>query len=122
MGANAVEIGLFYSVFSLISVALRPLIGGWIDRFGQRRFLIVGIAGYFFAILVLAFSEQAWMVLVGLLFQGLGSAFTWISVWTITTDDSGDTYRARAFGEIFETFTKGSILGTFIGFGLLIPL
>jgi MFS family permease len=46
IGASVVEIGLFFSVLSLVTVLLRPLVGWGLDRFGRRAFFIAGVARY----------------------------------------------------------------------------
>jgi MFS family permease len=45
IGASVVEIGLFFSAFSLVMVLLRPLVGWALDHFGRRRFFLAGLAG-----------------------------------------------------------------------------
>jgi MFS family permease len=44
LGGTSTQVGLLFSVFSLVSVVLRPLAGGWIDRQGVRRILLPGAA------------------------------------------------------------------------------
>jgi MFS family permease len=43
LGAGAVEIGLFFSAFSLMNVLLRPLVGYGLDRLGRRPFFVLGL-------------------------------------------------------------------------------
>ena len=43
MGASALEIGGLFSVFALMLVIVRPLVGHGLDRFGRRPFLIAGL-------------------------------------------------------------------------------
>jgi hypothetical protein len=38
IGADAVQIGLFFSVFSLMTVLLRPMVGWGVDRYGRCPF------------------------------------------------------------------------------------
>jgi MFS transporter, DHA1 family, multidrug resistance protein len=45
IGASVVEIGLFFSAFSLVTVVLRTLVGWGLDRFGRRGFFLAGLAG-----------------------------------------------------------------------------
>jgi MFS family permease len=42
LGGTSTQVGLLFSVFSLVAVALRPLAGAWIDRQGVRRALFPG--------------------------------------------------------------------------------
>jgi MFS family permease len=42
LGASSTQVGLIFSVFSLVAVVLRPVAGAWIDRRGIRRALFAG--------------------------------------------------------------------------------
>jgi MFS family permease len=44
LGGTSTEVGLLFSVFSLVAVVLRPAAGAWIDRQGVRRALLPGAA------------------------------------------------------------------------------
>jgi MFS family permease len=44
LGGTSTEVGLVFSVFSLVAVVLRPAAGAWIDRQGVRRALLPGAA------------------------------------------------------------------------------
>jgi MFS family permease len=44
LGGTSTEVGLVFSVFSLVAVGLRPAAGVWIDRRGVRRALFPGVA------------------------------------------------------------------------------
>ena len=46
MGASALAIGGLLSVYSLIIVAVQPIVGYGLDRFGRRPFLIAGLLAY----------------------------------------------------------------------------
>jgi MFS family permease len=45
-GASVVEIGMFFSVFSLMTVILRPLFGWGLDRLRRRGLFLAGLDGY----------------------------------------------------------------------------
>jgi MFS family permease len=119
VGADVVEIGLFFSVFSFMTVLLRPLVGWALDRYGRRRFLLLGLAGYAMTMFSFAFIERVWGILLGRVLQGIASSLLWLSARAITADVSPGDERGLAFGSIAQASSQGSIVGTFIGFVLL---
>jgi predicted MFS family arabinose efflux permease len=44
IGGTAAQVGLLFSVFSIVAVVLRPMAGAWIDRQGVHQALIPGAA------------------------------------------------------------------------------
>lgn len=44
LGGTSAEVGVLFSVFSLVAVVLRPMAGAWIDRQGIRGALLPGAA------------------------------------------------------------------------------
>jgi len=122
LGAGALQIGLFFSVFFFMTVVLRPLVGSWLDRFGRRAFFIAGLAGYTLSMAVFAFSVQTWTIMLARMIQGVASACMWLSAQAITADVASEAERGRSFGSVTQSSSQGQILGTFIGFGVLIQL
>jgi MFS family permease len=119
IGASAVEIGLFFSAFSLMTVLLRPLVGWGLDRFGRRIFFVAGLGGYAVTMFSFAFIDQVWSILLARVFQGISSSFMWLSASAITADAASERGRCSAFGGIAQASSRGSIAGTFLGFTLL---
>jgi len=119
IGATVVEIGLFYSAFSLMTVLLRPLVGWALDRFGRRAFFITGIAGYAVAMIGFALSDQVWSLTLARILQGVASSLTWLSASAITADMAGEQERGSTFGRVAQASSRGAIAGTFLGFALL---
>ena len=119
IGASAVEIGLFFSAFSLMTVLMRPLLGWALDRFGRRPFFVVGLVGYAVTWVSFAFIDQVWGVIVARILQGVSSSFVWLTAYTIVADLSGAGARGRAFGGVAQASSQGAIVGTFVGFTLL---
>lgn len=119
IGANVVEIGLFFSVFSLMTVLLRPLVGWGLDRFGRRRFFLLGLLSYALAMGSFALIDRIWGILLARILQGIASSLLWLSARAITADLSTSAERGRAFGAVAQASSQGSIAGTFIGFTIL---
>jgi DHA1 family multidrug resistance protein-like MFS transporter len=122
IGASAVQIGLFFTAFSLMLVVLRPVVGAGLDRFGRRPFYIAGLVGYALTMLAFALSSEVWAIVAARVLQGTASAFLWLSAQTVVADSSRAAERGRSFGSIVQYSSIGSIVGTFAGFGVLFPL
>ncbi len=120
IGANAVEIGLLFSVFSFMVVILRPLIGAGLDRFGRRRFFIGALLTYSLAMVSFSFSTTIWNLTLSRILQGSASALLGLSVNAIIADVAESRERARSFGGVTQSLNQGGIIGTFIGFFVLI--
>jgi MFS transporter, DHA1 family, multidrug resistance protein len=119
IGASVVEIGLFFSVFSLVTVLLRPLIGWGLDRFGRRVFFIAGVGGYAVTMIGFASIDQVWGILAARILQGIAASLLWLAATAIVADVASEHGRGQAFGGVTQATSQGSIVGTFLGFFLL---
>jgi MFS family permease len=43
IGGNEVQVGLSMGAFMLTSVLIRPIVGGLLDRYGRRPFIVWGL-------------------------------------------------------------------------------
>lgn len=118
LGASALEIGIIFSAFSIMTVLMRPLVGWALDRFGRRPFYISGMLGYALTMVAFAYSDQIWGMVAARLLQGLSSAFAWLSASAIIADITGPENRARYFGRLSQASSRGSILGAFVVFSM----
>ncbi len=122
IGASALEIGGFFSAFSLVPAIIRPFLGKALDRWGRRPFLIIGLIGYLFATVVFSFAGTVSMLTVARFFQGIGSAFLWIATFTMIADLAKKTGRGHNFGSIDEASYRGGIIGTTLGLTFVFTL
>src|SRR5207244_10698186 len=44
LGGTKTQAGLLFSVMTIVSMFLRPTVGGWVDRFGARPVFVPGSA------------------------------------------------------------------------------
>lgn len=116
MGASALEIGAFFSAFSVIPVIVRPFLGRALDRWGRRPFLLLGLAGYVGAMIMFCFANTVLLLTMGRFIQGIGSAFLWISAYTMIADIAEASGRGHDFGTIDEAANRGGLIGTTAGF------
>ena len=118
MGANAVEIGLIFSAFSIMTILMRPVVGWALDRFGRRPFFVAGMLAYALTMVAFAFSEQIWGMVAARFLQGAASACAVLSANAIIADVTSEGNRAQTFGGLAQASSRGSIIGAFIAFTL----
>jgi MFS family permease len=120
IGASAFEIGLFFTVYSIMLVILRPLVGRGIDRLGRRPFLLIGLGGYAVTMFLFAAAKGVNGLIAARTLQGISSAFLWLAARSMIADTAQSDTRANSFGKLDQANYQGGILGTFPGFFVLI--
>lgn len=119
LGANALEIGGLFSLFTLSLLLFRPLIGMALDRYGRRWFLILALALYVFAYAGYGFSESIESMYVARLLQGVGAALLLLTIDALTADLTDQSNRATEMGKNVEAQTRSTFVGATIGFSLV---
>ncbi len=122
LGASALQIGGMFTAFSIAPALIRPFLGRALDRWGRRPFLIIGLAGYALSTLLFSLADSVFLLTAARLTQGLGSAFLWISLYTMLADLSGSSSRGQAFGTLDEASYRGGIIGTTLGLSAIFTL
>lgn len=74
MGLTFTQLGLIAFVLNMVASVLQPVVGYFSDRKPKPFALPIGMTLSFFGIAGLAFAPDYWIVLVSVVFLGLGSA------------------------------------------------
>lgn len=119
IGASALAIGGLFSIFSIVTLVIRPIVGKTIDRYGRKVFLGIGFFFYALSMLFFSYSTGVMLLYVGRIFQAMGSSFMWTSAYTIAIDISENGKEGRAIGQVDGANAQGSLYGALIGFALL---
>lgn len=122
IGASATEIGLLFSVFSLMTLILRPLVGYLLDQVGRRPFVIAGVTLYALTMLVFAVVASYTGILIARAVQGLASASLWLATYAIVSDLSSPERRGENYGRVQQNSNAGALWGAAAGFSLLMLL
>ncbi len=113
--------GLVIGWLAVCSLAIGP-IGGWaVDRFGARRIVLpmllveaVGVAG-------VGFAHEAWQAFAPVNLIGTGGGVIWAAFTTILSSVTDDVERQKTFGLNFALLNLGIGTGTVIA-GVLVDL
>lgn len=122
LGASALEVGGFFSAAFLAPVFVRPFLGRALDKWGRRPFLLMGLGGYLISMVIFSMSTTVLLLTIARFIQGLGTAFLWLTAYTIVADLADKDHRGREFGTIDEAINRGAIIGTTVGFTFIFSL
>lgn len=115
MGGNEAEVGLAAGAFMLSAVMIRPIVGGLLDRFGRRPFIVWGLL-----LFALAMYMYDWIggiaVLMGLrILHGMTWAVSTTAVFTAVTDIIPSARRGEGMGWFSTAMTLAMAVGPMLG-------
>jgi MFS family permease len=115
LGANVVQVGLFFTLSQIIPLALQ-ILGGWIsDTLGRLRSIAMGSLATLLAYIVLILSPSWEWALLGM---GLGAVTTSLvgpSFSAFIAENSSEENRARVFGMTDTIFMVVGVIGPPLG-------
>lgn len=122
IGASATAIGGLFSVFSVMTLVLRPVVGYSLDRWGRRPFLLTGVCLYAVTMLTFAAAANYTGLLVARALQGVASAAMWLAVYGIVSDVSPAEHRGQNYGAMQQRANAGGLYGAVLGFLVLMAV
>lgn len=119
IGGNAVSIGGLFSIFSIVTLILRPLIGKGIDKYGRKIFLIIAFITYGLSMILFSLSTDISLLYISRFVQAIASSFMWISVYSVAIDLANRKERGSQIGYIGQASSQGELYGAFLGFFII---
>lgn len=111
--------GVFFTVYSVVVVASRPLAGRWSDRFGRAAIIIPGMVLFAVAMTTLAYTTSMHGLLWTAVLQGLGFGGVQPALMALVVDRSTSHDRGPALATLMGAFDVGFGLSA-IGLGLVL--
>jgi MFS family permease len=118
MGASAFVTGGLLSASALIIVAVQPVVGLGMDRFGRRPFLILGLLSYAFSNAIFGLTSEIAGLFLAQLAQGIGSGLFWLAALAIVSDLASSNSRGQEYGGLEEMSIRGMVIGTLVVFAI----
>ncbi len=115
MGGNEAQVGLSMGAFMLSAVMFRPIVGGLLDRFGRRPFIVWGL--FLFAVAMYMYDWIGGIVvLMGLrILHGLSWAVSTTAILTAITDMIPSARRGEGMGWFGTAMTLAMAIGPMFG-------
>lgn len=116
---SVVEIGFLYTIFSVVAILIRPVVGNLIDKKGRKKGILIGVVIYTIVNFLYSIARDYRYLLIARILQSLAASFLWISIDAAISDISSKENRAQNFGILEQSQVKGEFLGSVIGFTVL---
>jgi len=117
---NATQVGTLFSIYALMTLIMRPIVGPAIDRFGRRRFFLAGLALQMLSNFFIATGSSFEWLFWGRVMQGIAAGSLWLSAYAITADLAAQGRHGNLFGSVEEMLARGGLYGAIIGAPILL--
>lgn len=117
---NATQVGTLFSIYALMTLLMRPIVGPAIDRFGRRRFFLAGVALQMLSNAFIATGSSYEWLFWGRVMQGIAAGMLWLSAYAITADLAAQGNHGNLFGSVEEMLARGGLYGAIIGAPILL--
>ena len=119
-------VGYLVAAFALTQLLVSPIAGQWVDKYGRKRMIIIGLIIFSFSELLFGLGKVVEMLFISRLLGGVSAAFIMPAVTAFIADITTLQTRAKAMGYMSAAISTGFIIGPGIGgflaeFGSRIP-
>ena len=118
LGGSSVQVGLLFSVTTLVSMVLRPTIGSWIDRVGARRVFVPGVAALVLTSLGLQLAVTPAALIALMIGLGLANGLISTPASVLTATSTAPEHRGEALSTYYLASSVGIAVAPPIAFGL----
>lgn len=115
IGGNESHVGLAMGAFMLSAVLLRPIIGGLLDRFGRRSFIIWGLLFFAAAMYMYEWTSGILMLITLRILHGMSWGVSTTSILTAITDMIPANRRGEGLGWSGMAMTLAMAIGPMFG-------
>lgn len=104
-----------FAAFSIVQLIASPFAGKWVDTYGRKRILIIGLLFFSLSELLFAVGKTVELLFLSRMLGGISAAFVMPAVTAFIADITTMDTRAKAFGYMSATISTGFIIGPGIG-------
>ncbi|MED3912455.1 MFS transporter [Peribacillus simplex] len=115
MGGNETQVGLAMGAFMLTAVIFRPFVGGLLDRFGRRPFIIWGLLLFAVAMYMYNWIGGIGVLMALRILHGVSWALSTTAILTAVTDMIPSVRRGEGMGWFSMSMTLAMAIGPLFG-------
>ncbi|MDY0395782.1 MFS transporter [Virgibacillus halophilus] len=98
-----------------LQLLVSPIAGRWVDRFGRKRMIVIGLVIFAFSEILFGVGEDVIVLFISRMFGGVSAAFIMPAVTAYIADITSSDYRPKALGYMSAAISTGFIVGPGVG-------
>ena len=119
-------VGYMVAAFALTQLLFSPIAGRWVDRFGRKRMIVIGLFIFSLSEFLFGIGKQVEVLFLSRILGGLSAAFIMPAITAFIADITTLKTRPKALGYMSAAISTGFIIGPGIGgflaeFGTRLP-
>lgn len=115
MDLSGKTMGILVAVFAVSQLVMSPLSGRWVDQFGRKKIIIIGLFLFGVSELIFGLGTNVSMLYLSRILGGMSAAFIMPGVTAYIADITFDEERPKAMGYMSAAISTGFIIGPGIG-------
>jgi DHA1 family multidrug resistance protein-like MFS transporter len=108
-------VGYLVTVFAVAQLIMSPFAGRWIDLYGRKKIIIIGLFLFGVSELIFGLGTNVFMLFISRILGGISAAFIIPGVNAYVSDVTSVSERPKAMGYISAAISTGFIIGPGIG-------
>lgn len=108
-------VGYMVAFFALTQLILSPIAGRWVDHFGRKRMIIIGLIIFGISEFLFGIGKSIEVLFISRMLGGVSAAFIMPAVTAFIADITTVKQRSKAMGYMSAAISTGFIIGP--GFG-----
>ncbi|KFN03154.1 MFS transporter [Bacillus clarus] len=126
MELSGKTMGYLVAVFAMAQLLTSPFTGRWVDRYGRKKMIIIGLFIFGVSELIFGLGKDVWMLYIARVLGGISAAFIMPGVTAYVADITSIQERPKAMGYLSAAISTGFIIGPGIGgfiaeYGIRVP-
>ncbi|GGI16429.1 multidrug efflux MFS transporter NorA [Gottfriedia solisilvae] len=108
-------VGYMVAAFAITQLIISPISGRWVDLFGRKRMIIIGLIIFSFSELLFGIGKTVEVLFISRMLGGVSAAFIMPAVTAFIADVTTVETRAKALGYMSAAISTGFIIGPGVG-------
>src|SRR5699024_7923455 len=108
-------VGYLVAAFALFQLIASPISGRWVDRYGRRRMILIGLVIFAFSEFLFGIGQDVYVLFASRILGGISAAFIMPGVTAYIADITTMEYRPKALGYMSAAISTGFIIGPGVG-------